>query len=84
VVVAEDAGESLSTAGAFVQRECFDLIDGRFRDEQEATDAALGSDGHVRENDQIVDSLIFDGRNDGDISCTLAKSLRTERRKRER
>lgn len=70
---AEDAREGLGAAGTAVEREDLYLFDWFFGDDQEAAHLFLRGDGHIREDGQIGDALVFDGGNDGDVHAAGAQ-----------
>jgi len=73
VVGAEDFRQGLGAAGTGVEGDGLRLLDRAFGDKQEAADAAFRGDGEIRENGEVVDTLVFDGGDDGDVGCTGAE-----------
>ena len=76
VAGAEDFGEGLGAAGAAVEGDGARLGDRDFGNEQEAADAAFGGDGEVGEDDEVIDALILDGGDDGDVDVACAQAAR--------
>ncbi len=82
--VAKNSGEGLCAAGTLIERDAAGFSDGGFRNDQQAADTFLGSDGKIGKDDEIWNALQFDGGNDGDIRCASAEGLGAQRRNRER
>src|SRR5229473_6177679 len=81
---AQDAGQRLRAARTEVQRKALRPFDRFLRDDEQAADLFLRSNGYVRQNHQIRDALVFYGRNDGDVRGARAQLLCALRRNRER
>ncbi len=64
---AQDACQRLRAARTGVQREGLHLLYGLLRNNQQAAHLFLRRNGHVRQDHQIGDALVFDGRNDRDV-----------------
>ena len=71
----ENSSEGLGAAGAAVKRDAGDVVDAFLGDEKKAADLSFGSDGHAGEDNEIVDALIFDGGNNGDVGGAGAKGF---------
>ena len=53
------------------------MADRDFGDQQEAANALLGGDREIGEDCEAVDTLVFDGGDDGDIGCSGAEFFGT-------
>jgi hypothetical protein len=79
VVGAENFGEGLGAAGAGVQGHGLRLLNWTFGDQQKAADSVFRGDGEVGENGEVVDALVFDGRDDGDVGLFGAEGFGAQR-----
>ena len=66
-LLAEDSRQRLGAAGAAVERDVAGFLEGNLGNQQQAADARFRRDGHVREDHEVVDALVFDGGDDGDV-----------------
>ncbi len=70
----KDAHQRGGTARAGIERNTLGHFDRLLRKHQDAADGLLRGDGHSRQNHQILDALIFDGRDDGDVGFAARRS----------
>jgi hypothetical protein len=67
LLLTENSRQRLGAAGTAVERDVAGFLERNLGNQQQAADARFRRDGHVREDHEVVDALVFNGGDDGDV-----------------